>query len=274
MIIQYCILAIIILIALYGIHIMPRIFNKQDLSLFQGRYYAHRGLHNNNNLDCPENSLRAFALAVDSGYGIELDVQLTKDEEPVVIHDYNLLRICGIDKKVNECTYNELTAYRLYNSTQGIPHLKEVLDLVAGRVPLIIELKVRQKVDRTCTITQGLLKDYKGVYCVESFNPYVLIWYRKNIPDIIRGQLSTNYYKDKEEGNMFNFFILKHMLLNIYTRPDFIAYNHTHHRDLSFLLVTKLYKAPAFAWTIKDQIELDKSRKYFDYFIFDSFIPR
>lgn len=269
----YIIVAVSIVALVYIILIMPRIFSKPDITPFQGRYYAHRGIHNNDS-NCPENSLRAFILAVKQGYGIELDVQLTKDKVPVVFHDYDLLRVCGVDKKVKECTYEELMKYRLFSSKEKIPRLKEVLELVHGRVPLIVELKIRWEVNDTCVKTYDLLKEYKGAYCIESFNPFTLVWFKKKAPHILRGQLSTDYFKDKEEGNIFHFFLLTYMLLNIITRPDFIAYHYIHQSNLSFQIVTKFYRAYAFAWTITNQKDLDEARENFDYFIFDSFIPR
>lgn len=119
---------------------MPKVLNKPNLSGFMGRYYAHRGLHQDKNIS-PENSLAAFQLAVDNNYGIELDVNLTMDHVPIVFHDGDLKRVCGLDKKVNEMTFEELKSLRLYNSNERIPHLQEVLDLVDNQVPLIIELK-------------------------------------------------------------------------------------------------------------------------------------
>lgn len=269
----YIVEIIVILMLIYGILIMPRMFHKPDITPFQNRYYAHRGLHNNASKE-PENSLRAFELAVENGYGIELDIQLTKDEIPVVFHDYNLMRVCGVDKKVHECTYKELQEYRLYSSSEGIPQLKEVLSLVDGKVPLIVELKVPWKVNRICEKTYELLKGYRGTYCIESFHPFVLVWFKKHYPRILRGQLSTDFFKDKEKGNPFYFFVLKYLLLNVIAKPDFIAYHHIHYKNISFRIVARFYKAYTFAWTIKSQSELEKAKDNFEYFIFDSFTPR
>lgn len=269
----YVLLTIILLtILLYLLAIMPKIYNKPDLTPFVGRYYAHRGLHQSKKKS-PENSIAAFKLAVENNYGIELDVQLTKDNVPVVFHDYDLKRICGVDKKVRNITYKELQEYTLYNSTEKIPTLKSVLELVDGKVPLIIEYKVEFKDTSVCPLSNDLLKNYNGTYCIESFNPFVLLWYKKYKPNIMRGQLSSNFLKDNENGSKLLYFILQNLLLNFITKPHFIAYRHTHHNMLSLRICRSLYKTTTFAWTINSNEELEYSRKYFDFFIFDRFIP-
>ena len=165
---------------------MPKMFSPKDIASYKGRYYAHRGLHKNTNI-IPENSLPAFRLAIENQYGIELDVRLTKDNIPVVFHDTTLLRVCGVDKKVRDLTFDELSNIYLYDSKEQIPLLTEVLDLVNGQVPLIIELKTNENDTTVCSIVAPILDNYMGVYCVESFNPLILMWYKKNRPIVIRG---------------------------------------------------------------------------------------
>lgn len=269
--ISYLIGSFLIIIILYLFAIMPRL-QRPDITPFKGRYYAHRGLHNNAST-APENSLKAFELAIQKGYGIELDVQLSKDKVPVVFHDYTLKRVCKVDKKVDELTYKELRQLSLFSSTEKIPYLQEALDYIDGRVPIIVELKIPLKAETTCEKADKMLQKYKGVYCIESFNPLGLIWFKKKHPRIMRGQLSTNYFKDKKEGNKLHFFILQNLLLNFLTKPDFIAYRYIHWKNLSFQICTKIFNAYAFAWTIKSKKALEKSRKHFDFFIFDNFIP-
>lgn len=261
-----------VLIILYLLAIMPKLRKNPNQKDFEGFYYAHRGLHNNKQ-EAPENSLEAFRLAVESGYGIELDVQLTKDLVAVVFHDYNLLRACGVDKKVSDLDYEELLQYRLFNSDERIPTLREALDCVAGKVPLIIELKIPWKADKTCFAAAEELKRYNGLYCIESFNPFGLVWYRKHYPEIVRGQLSTDFIKEKIEGSRMQYFILKHLLFNFHTKPNFIAYHHKYKKGLSFAICRKLYKACAVAWTICSQKELDECKEYYDLFIFEGFNP-
>jgi len=264
---------VLILFILYLIAIMPKLTHRPDLTPWSCRYYAHRGLHQSHR-NSPENSMKAFRLAVEHHYGIELDVQLSKDKIPVVFHDYSLKRVCGIDKKVCELTLRELQQLNLYQSKEQIPTFQSVLNLINGQVPLIVEFKVSSTDTSVCSIAATMLDQYNGLYCIESFNPLVLIWYRKKRPSIMRGQLSSNLIKDKEIGNTSLHFILQHLLLNFLTKPDFISFNYTHRNMLSFVLCRHLYKIPTFAWTIRSQEGLDESKKSFDYFIFDHFTPQ
>lgn len=258
-------------IVLYLLAIMPRMLHKPDKTPFQGVLYAHRGLHDNGG-DAPENSMKAFEKALLNGYGIELDVQLTKDGIPIVFHDFTLQRVCGKEGKVCDYTYDELSVFSLYRSGEKIPKLEEVLKLVNGSVPLIVELKAEWTDISVCPAADGILRGYKGVYCIESFNPLALIWYKRNRNEVMRGQLSDAFLQ--EEGlKGFLYFTLEHMLLNFITKPDFIAYNHKYYWTLSRQICKKLYRNLAVAWTIKSQKELEARKKDFDLFIFDSFIP-
>ncbi len=270
----YIILTTIVLILiLYLLAIMPKLTGRHDLTPWQGRYYAHRGLHQNP-METPENSMAAFRLAISHNYGIEMDVQLSKDNVPVVFHDFNLKRVCGLNKKVRDLTFAELQELTLYQSRERIPSFQSVLDMVDGQVPLIVEFKVELHDTSVCRITAPMLEQYKGLYCIESFNPLVLLWYKNNRPKIMRGQLSSNLIKDKEVGSASAYFILQNLLLNFITKPDFISYNYIHRKMLSFMLCRRLYRIPAFAWTIKSQESLNESRNSFDFFIFDHFIPQ
>lgn len=271
MLINIC-LILLLLVLLYFSAIMPRVLGRKDFSPFDGRYYAHRGLHSNPD-KVPENSLSAFKLAVEQNYGIEMDVQLSKDDIPVVFHDFTLKRVCRMNKKVRELTYEELKKLHLNQSNEIIPTLEEVLAMVNGKVPLIIEFKVQYLDTSVCDITAPMLEKYKGSYCIESFNPLVLFWYRRKRPQIVRGQLASNLIKDKEVGSRTLFFVLQNLLLNFITKPDFISFNYKYRKMLSFSLCKHLYRTPTFAWTIRSQKSLEESRGSFDYFIFDHFIP-
>lgn len=264
---------ITLLILLYLLAIMPKLKRNPKLIKFEGWYYAHRGLHNNKS-QAPENSLEAFRLAVEGGFGIELDVQITNDLIPVVFHDYNLKRACGVDKKVSELDYEELLSYKLFKSQERIPTLGEALECIDGKVPIIVELKIPWKPHNTCIAASEELNDYNGLYCIESFNPFGLGWYKKHYPKIVRGQLSTDFVKEKIEGSRMQYFILKHLLFNFLTKPDFIAYHHIYKKELSFTICRKLYKVWSVAWTIKSQQELDDCKDYYDNFIFESFTPK
>lgn len=269
----YVILIVIaVAAALYFLAIMPRLGRQKERKKFTGVYYAHRGLHDNNS-PAPENSMEAFKKAVKAGYGIEMDVQLSKDGVPVVFHDFTLERICGKSGKICEYTYEELQEFTLCQSKERIPRFDEVLKLVNGRVPLIIELKIEWLDVSVCPVVDRLLREYQGVYCMESFNPMALLWYRKYHNDVFRGQLSDAFIKTGEFKG-FLYWILQNLLLNWMTKPDFVAYNHKYADVTSRKLCRKLYHNMAAAWTVKSQQELEAAKKQFDLFIFDSFIPK
>ena len=265
-------IVILVLIVLYFLAIKPRLSRQKQWAPFKGVYYAHRGLHDNES-EAPENSLPAFKKAVKAGYGIELDVQLTKDRVPVVFHDFTLERACGKPGKVYEYTYEELQQFPLFQSNERIPKFEEVLKVVDGKVPLIVEIKLEWMDLTVCAFVDKMLKEYKGMYCIESFNPLVLTWYRRYHNDVLRGQLSDAFLKEGEYRGVL-YWILQNLLLNWMTKPDFVAYNHKYADNLSRRLCRKLYKNMAAAWTIKSQQELEAAKEEFDVFIFDSFIPK
>ena len=197
------------------------------LSFLTGRrIIAHRGLHGDRNR-APENSLRAFARAADAGYGIELDLRLSADGQVIVFHDDTLDRVCGVSGEVSRFTYEELQQFPLYGSDQRIPLFSQVMETVAGRVPLVIELKAAgARVQRTlCVKTAALLDDYRGEYCIESFHPSYLFWFRLHRPRVPRGQLCTDFFRTNARGKRWQFFLFELMATNLLTRPDFISYD-------------------------------------------------
>lgn len=264
--------SILVLCLLYLFMLMPRVWRRPEKTPHMGVLYAHRGLHDNAS-DAPENSMAAFRRAVEAGYGIELDVQLTKDGIPVIFHDFTLERVCQTAGRVDSYTYEELQQFSLFQSEEKIPRLEDFLAMVDGRVPLIVELKVEWTDISLCPAVQKLLSEYQGVYCIESFNPLVLIWYRKHCRKVMRGQLSTDFRRDGEYKNIF-YFLLTHLLTNFATSPDFIAYNCKFKKEPGRRICRKLYRNLAVAWTVKNQKQLESLEKDFDLFIFDSFIPK
>lgn len=235
------------------------------------RSFAHRGLFKKDQ-SIPENSMPAFQRAVDGNYGIELDVALTKDDQVVVFHDDNLKRMTGVDKKVNELTYEEFKLIKLGETENHAPLFEDVLKLVDGRVPLIVELKNGKKNELLCTKVYEMLKSYRGNYCIESFSPFIVRWFKKNAPEIIRGQLSMRYKEDKTLSK-FAHFGLENLLLNFMGRPNFIAYRHTDCNKLCFHL-NRQFGVVTIAWTIESQGEMDKAMKDFDSIIFQYFTPK
>lgn len=268
-------LGILLVCIFYLLAIMPRVLNKPDLSIFREKLFAHRGLHDNAT-QAPENSMAAFRKAIDAGFGIEMDVQLTRDGIPVVFHDFTLQRACGVKGKVNQYTFEELQQFHLFSSEEKIPKFEDFLQLVRGRVPLIVELKIERFNIALCPAVDRLLSQYQGAYCIESFNPRGLRWYRRKRPQVVRGQLAQIFGRHRKKGNLhvdLTLWILSNLLLNFLTRPDFIAYDWNDYPALSRRLCRRLYRSKSVAWTIRSQSQLQRMQKEFDVFIFESFIP-
>ena len=263
---------LVLLVIVYLFLICPRLPGRPDFSALMGVHYAHRGLHDNRS-DAPENSMAAIRKAVENGYGIEFDVQLTRDRIPVVFHDESLKRVCGVDGNVRDYTYEELQAFPLLNSNERIPLLADVLKTVDGRVPLIIEIKIHENVDEVCAKADELISSYTGPYCIESFDPRAVAWYKKNRPQVIRGQLSSSF-NAPGKPEKFTHMLVHYLLTNVIARPDFIAYDHKHKNNISRLLCRRHFEALSVAWTVKSQQELDACRDDFDLFIFEQFIPK
>lgn len=203
--------------------VAPGKIRKKKRSPFQDRNFAHRGLHKRDK-SVPENSLAAFDRAASYGYGIELDVQLSKDGQVVVFHDDTLDRVCGVNARVDEKTFAELRELRLCGTEQQIPLLSEVLKTVRGRGALIVELKNGKRNTELCEKTYALLRRYSGNYCIESFNPFIVRWFRRNAPEVVRGQLANPPADYNGEVNPVTGFLLGNVLLNFLARPQFIAY--------------------------------------------------
>ena len=231
---------------------------------------AHRGLFNDL---YPENSLGAFNNAVKNNYGIELDVQFTKDKKVIVFHDDNLKRMTGLDKNVNELEYKEIKKLILLKTNETIPLLEDVLKLVDGNALLIIEIKNCNNIKELGESTYNILRNYKGKFAVESFNPIVLEWYKVNASYVVRGQLSGNYKKFEGKTNVIERFILTNMLLNFLSKPNFIAYELN---SLPNARVSSLRKKGmiVITWTIKNEKDEEKAYKYSDNIIFDGFRPK
>lgn len=197
---------------------------KKDTAVpFQGRNYAHRGLYRCDQT-IPENSLVAFRLAVEAGYGIELDLQLSRDGDVVVFHDDSLSRICGVPGNVSDYGTEELRHFCLFETEEGIPLFSEVLRLINGRVPMIIEFKTSERNTLLCKKAIAELDTYHGPYCIESFDPRILLWFRRNRPNILRGQLACNRKKYGGKTNPLFAFFASRCLLNFISKPNFIAY--------------------------------------------------
>lgn len=254
---------------MYLMAIMPS--RKKRGRLLKGKFFAHRGLHNKT-AGIPENTMAAFRRAVEEGYGIELDVQLTKDEEVVVFHDFDLKRVCSVEGEVSEFTYEELQSLTVCGTGERIPRLRDVLNMVNGRVPLLVELKYKGLSSRICERADEMLQRYRGEYVIESFHPRALWWYRRHRPEICRGQLSMNF--QKREGSYHPAEIMaRHLLFNFLGKPDFIAYDIRDKEALSKNICRRWFGCPSAAWTVRSNKQLETARAYYDSFIFEGFLP-
>lgn len=238
----------------------------------EGWAYAHRGLHGNG---VPENSMAAFRAALAHGYGVELDIHLLKDGNLAVIHDSLLNRTTGQAGRVEDLTTEELRNYQLEGTGETIPEFMDVLTLFHGKAPLIVELKPTD--GNHAALTEAackMLETYPGVFCMESFDPRCLVWLKRNRPDIIRGQLSENYFRTRSDLPDILKFVLTHNLANFLTVPDFIAYNYAHRKDTpSIRICLGLWKARGVSWTLKSQEEYDTAVKEGWLPIFEGFQP-
>jgi len=241
-----------------------------DTEALKKHIYAHRGFHNKPEI--PENSIPAFERAVQRGWGIELDVHLTKDGKLVVFHDSDLKRITGTDGILEEKTWDELSVLFLEGTTEHMPLFDEVLALTENRSPLIIELKTRNNRKELAKAVCDRLDSYRGLYCIESFDPLTMGEVRKYRPGIIRGQLSCNFFRGDEKLPLWQKVVLTFMLTNIVSRPDFIAYKYED-RD-SRALKRELEKGIMdVAWTILDPEDFRNCRDHGIVPIFEKFDP-
>ena len=209
---------------------------------------AHRGLHNE---VIPENSMAAFKNAVEKGYPIEMDVHLSLDKKLVVFHDDNLARMTGFDADIRDTDHKTLKSLRLKNTDETIPDFCDFLSLVNGKVPLLIEIK-QQKQKGIEQMVIDELKNYKGEFVIQSFDPFIVNNFRKLAPEIIRGQLACGY---KQGLGFIKEFILKHTPFNFMSKPDFVNY------DLVSLPTkrSRYSGLPLICWTVRTEEEKQKA---------------
>ena len=270
LIILTAVLAVFLLFFLiYLFLIMPSLKRKKQMLAFTKHKYAHRGLHGDG---VAENSMTAFRLAVEAGYGIELDVRLSRDGRLVVFHDDTLDRVTDAAGRVDSKDYSELCEISLSKTSDTIPLFSDVLKLVDGKVPLLIELKEDAGKYGVTEKTLETLKGYSGPYIIESFNPLALGRVKKLEPDILRGILSMNYLSEKKYRKPM-YFLLQILSLNVVCRPDFIAFNHAQYKNAALRLVRTLFGTPTLAWTIKSKEEEAAAYKHkFKGVIFENYL--
>ncbi len=232
------------------------------------QYIAHRGFHNKEN---PENSMGAFKRCLEYNYAIECDVHQIEDGTIVCFHDHTLKRLTDKDGYVAQIkSKKDLKNYKLLGTEFTIPTLEEVLKLVDGKVPILIEIKNYEKPGNLEKTLLEMLQKYKGEYAIQSFNPNVLGWFEKNAPEIWRGQLSS-FFK-KVPMAWYKKFVLKRMMLNkSVSKPNFIAYNYA---NLPNRFVKKYKKLPLLCWPVPSQQDYMRVAKHCDNIIFENFEPR
>ena len=222
----------------------------KDLEFLKKGIIAHRGIFDNRKV--PENSIKAFKNALNKGYAIELDIRLTKDNKIVVFHDDVLGRMTKKKGNIKNLTFEELQKIKLINTDYTIPSLDEVLSLVNGKVPLLIELKSSSRSHRLEKELIKKLDEYKGEFAVQSFNPFIISYFRFHKKEYIRGLL-VSYKKYKSFGTSLSIKLSK---------PDFLSVSKRMYKNKKIIKYRK--KIPVFAWTIDSKDDVKKYQDCFD----------
>ncbi len=261
-------LAVICIVLLFAFLTAPRLSDRRRMRPFLGIKWAHRGLHDIRK-GIPENSFPAFHAAAEKGYGIELDVHMTRDRQLVVFHDDTFERVCGCRGVVEQTDYVELSRYNLCGTKEKIPLLRDVLRRVNGKVPLLIEVKLPNSDTEICRRLDQVLKGYKGAYMIQSFNSLVLRWLKKHSRETLRGQLSANLTRSDDTPHYLLRFCVKYLLSNCMCRPDFISYKWADRKNLGFRLNRMLFRTPSAVWTLQGDKDVREAKRKFDMFIFE-----
>ncbi len=266
-----CLIVLLILAVVLGILYVIAVGGRTGRTAkLQGHVFAHRGLHNDTR---PENSLSAFRAAKEKGYGVELDVHLLKDGTLAVFHDHTLIRMTGEDGKIEDLTAADLSQFHLNGTAETIPTFREVLAVFDGVAPIVVELKAAGNHGALVDATMNELKSYQGDYCIESFDPRCLWHLKKRYPDVVRGQLSQNFIGSEEKLSGVTKLLLTHLLANLLTRPDFVAYKFTDRKCFSVTLARKLWRVQGVVWTLTDKEQHDTALKEGYLPIFENYEP-
>lgn len=240
--------------------IIQRVYDKDKYRDLLRRPFAHRGVHD----IFPENSVPAFEKAIELNLGIELDIHLTKDDQLVVFHDDNLNRMTGRDEYIRLLSYNEIKSYKLLNSDCHIPLLTDVLSVVNGKVPILIEIKTNNNMKKLIPLLKSVLSGYKGSVFIQSFNPFVLRRCHKLMPQYLRGQLSSFFVNDHLK--FYKKIPIKKLFFRKISHVDFVSYNID---NLPNKYVNKM-DVPILAWTIKTEDDYIKSKQNANNIIVDN----
>ena len=246
---------------------------RERLKPFAEFCFAHKGLYQKDQ-SVPENSLPAFREALAHGYGIDCDVQRTWDGQAVCFCDMHMRMACGVDERMTSFNYEHLKMLKLFGTEEHMPLLSEALELVAGRAPMIIEVKSpgRRMLDDTCGAIFEVLKDYMGPYCIASFDPHVLKWFRVNAPEVLRMQASMPYFDWREsDRNVLRCFNMSRLFCNVISRPHLIAYQ-IGRTNFCFKLALK-NGAPLIMFTATKRHQHAELLSRCDSLIFEDYLP-
>ncbi len=241
---------------------------------FLSRPIAHRGYHGKKHL---ENSIAAFEAAICKGFGIELDVQGLRNGCPVVFHDYSLDRLTNKTGKVNNLTFNELEHIFLKNG-ELLPTLEEILNLVNGKVPILLEIKDQQgllgeNIGELVEKSACLINSYKGALAVMSFNPFVVRELEKYSPLIPRGLVTDDFFS--KDWNFLNYEkreYLNRMTHSKEVKLDFISHN-VEKPESPQINLARNRNLPVICWTVRSKSQEKKARKIFDNITFENYLP-
>lgn len=225
------------------------------VAFLKGQPYAHRGLHGK---DVLENSPAAFEAAIKLGHGIECDVQAAEDGRAFVFHDYELDRLTERSGPIGNLRSEDIDRIELRDGHGKIPRLRETLEQIAGRVPVLIEIKSRhRRVGPLCLSVRRALEGYGGKAAIMSFNPLVSAWFRSNAEHIVRGLVVTEGHDRNWRGR-----IARHRNLWI-AKPDFLAYDI---RDLPsrFAAAQRARGLPVMTWTVRSAEQEKIASRYAD----------
>lgn len=265
-------ICVFVLFVVYVFLILPRRADKAKFAPFQGLMAAHRGLYEKDQ-SVAENSLEAFKRAAENGYGVELDVQLSKDGAVVVFHDDIVDRMTDRKGRVDSFTLAELRAMPLKGTEHRIPLFTDVMAVLDGKSPTIVELKSTPNYKELCEKTLAILRTLKGPYCVESFDPRIVRWFYKNAPDLVRGQLTEAYRYWRKEGHLpvWRCLMMHTLFINFLTHPQFIAFGRGP-RPLCMRLGRAIGAKMVF-WTEHPDSDHETLAKRYDCRIFEHYRP-
>ena len=239
------------------------------------RPIAHRGLHN---LDAKviENSRSAVKAAMAKNFAIEVDLQPDCDGNPMVFHDETLDRLTNSSGRVDELSVSELRSISYRISPDTILALEDLLTIVGGKVPLIVEIKSMWR-DQHRFVEKIVAKfnNYDGKFALMSFDPAIMMIVKSLAPDICRGLVAerfrdTAYWKHLSWGQKF---VLKNLLWSFRVQPHFVAYNIADLPTVGTHLFSRILRRPLLTWTVRTEADKRRALKYADAMIFEGFVP-